>query len=461
MADGHEDPTGGDDVDGPRDDVTNARGVDGLLSEDFVHDRVPQKLDLGVREGTVLHDLGGSQLLSPVDNRHLRRETGQEQGFLEGGVPAPDDQEVDVAVEGAVASGAGGDAPGQELRLPGHPQHLGSGSRGHDQGTREEEALVDPGAERALGQVDPGGVLGDEHGAEALGLGPEMGHELRTEDALGEAGIVLDVGGQHQLAAGTDPLDAHRPEVGPAGVHRRGQTGGPGSYDDEIVDRVGVAPRAIIGHSSSLPGSAVAHGSDEHGDDEKDSARDQPGHPRLGVTEGGVRHLDEATEDGDEQEGDADDRQGDAEQDGGKLAGDRRTPLDGLCTGASRLREAVNGVEDAGQRAVGVEATVVPRAVEGRGPAAGGDRPCGSRRRWGGGNRRRHGGRGGTGRRRGGLVWLGHQVTLSHRRRAPMVRARRVLSPWRRSEGCRSSRPSPMLGDCRGDHRGGRASGMW
>jgi hypothetical protein len=44
------------------------------------------------------------------------------------------------------------------------------------------------------GQVDLGDVPGDQLGAEALGLGAHVVHELRALHALGEAGEVLDLG---------------------------------------------------------------------------------------------------------------------------------------------------------------------------------------------------------------------------------------------------------------------------
>ena len=68
-----------------------------------------------------------------------------------------------------------------------------------------------------VGEVDPVDVGGDELGAEPLGLLPELHHELGAHDALGEAGVVLDVGGEHQLAAGSLrrlAFDDERREVG-------------------------------------------------------------------------------------------------------------------------------------------------------------------------------------------------------------------------------------------------------
>ena len=51
-------------------------------------------------------------------------------------------------------------------------------------------------------EVDPGDLVGEELGAEAGRLGPEVAHELGPQDAVDEARVVLDLGGQHELAAG-------------------------------------------------------------------------------------------------------------------------------------------------------------------------------------------------------------------------------------------------------------------
>ena len=75
------------------------------------------------------------------------------------------------------------------------------------------------------GEVDAVGVGGDELGAEALGLLAELRHELGAHDPVGEAGVVLDVGREHELAAGADALDDERVQVGARGVDRGGQPG--------------------------------------------------------------------------------------------------------------------------------------------------------------------------------------------------------------------------------------------
>jgi hypothetical protein len=56
-------------------------------------------------------------------------------------------------------------------------------------------------------------------GVEALGLAAEAVHHLGPEDPLGEAGIVVDVGGQHELAA-----------------RHVGGVAAPASFDDERLE---------------------------------------------------------------------------------------------------------------------------------------------------------------------------------------------------------------------------------
>ena len=97
--------------------------------------------------------------------------------------------------------------------------------------------------EAAVGELDAGGVVGDEPGAEALGLGAELVHHLRPHDPLGVARVVLDVGGVLELAAPLEALDHERLEVGARGVERGGVAGGPAADDDQVF--------GLLRHSNS------------------------------------------------------------------------------------------------------------------------------------------------------------------------------------------------------------------
>ncbi len=59
----------------------------------------------------------GAEVIAAVNERDLGGEVGQEQGFLDGGVAAADHDDFLVAIEEAVAGGAGRNAEALELLL--------------------------------------------------------------------------------------------------------------------------------------------------------------------------------------------------------------------------------------------------------------------------------------------------------------------------------------------------------
>jgi thioredoxin 1 len=184
-----------------------------------------------------------------VDDRDLVGEPGEERGLLHGRVATADDGDVLAAEEEAVARGAGGDAVADQLGLPVEPQHQRLGSGRDDDGPGTMQLLAHPDPERPLGEVDRGDLLGAELGPEAQCLVAEHLHELRALDAIREAGIVLHVGRQHQLAAGLVgrrrgfTLEEDRRQVGARRVHGGGQASGPRSDDDDVAYLVHDLPR--------------------------------------------------------------------------------------------------------------------------------------------------------------------------------------------------------------------------
>ncbi len=83
-------------------------------------------------------------------------------------------------------------------------------------------------------QVDGGDGLGLDHRAETLGLGLELLHQLGPLDPVGEAGVVLDLGGDGQLAARLLALEQEVGDVGAAEVQAGGVAGGAGADDDDL-----------------------------------------------------------------------------------------------------------------------------------------------------------------------------------------------------------------------------------
>ena len=80
---------------------------------------IPAHLDLGVLEQPILQDAFGAEFLAPVDDRDLAGKISEEQRFLDGGVAAADHQHVLVAIEKAIASGAGRNPEALELLFGG------------------------------------------------------------------------------------------------------------------------------------------------------------------------------------------------------------------------------------------------------------------------------------------------------------------------------------------------------
>ena len=101
-------------------------------------------------------------------------------------------------------------------------------------------------------QLDAGHVVGEELGAEPLGLLAHVVHQLGAHDAVREAGEVLHLGGGHQRAAGLHALDDQRLQVGAGGVDRRGVAGRPGADDDQVADLVHCRlPSCVFGVGAS------------------------------------------------------------------------------------------------------------------------------------------------------------------------------------------------------------------
>ena len=69
----------------------------------------------------------------------------------------------------------------------------------------------------------------------AFRLLAELFHQLGPHDAVGEPGIILHIGGQHQLSAALKSLDHEGGEVGAGGIDGCGQAGGAGPDDQYLL----------------------------------------------------------------------------------------------------------------------------------------------------------------------------------------------------------------------------------
>ena len=176
-------------------------------------------------------------IIAPVHERHFGRELGEEGRLLHRRVAAAHDDDFALLEERRVADRAVRDAAALELALGLEPELPGVRPGRDDDGLRAVLVVADPYAERALGEVDPGDVVGYELGPEALRLLAELLHHLRAEHALRVAGIVLDVARDHQLAAPVEALDHERVHVRARRVEG-GRVAGAGAPDDDHLAHV-------------------------------------------------------------------------------------------------------------------------------------------------------------------------------------------------------------------------------
>ena len=170
-----------------------------------------------------------------MHDRHAGSEIGEEQRLLDRGIAAADHQYLLAAIEEAVASGAGGNAVALEFLLGRQlqPTRLGAG--------RDDEAVcevmvaglaLEP--ERPLGKIDLAHMIADEFGPDVLGLLLHLLHQPGPLDDVCEAGVVLDIGRDGELAAGLDALDQDRLQHGAGGIDRGRIARRPGPDDEEL-----------------------------------------------------------------------------------------------------------------------------------------------------------------------------------------------------------------------------------
>ena len=153
------------------DGVFNHNAVDLVITEHIHYLGIPHRLDLLVGQDTLGHHLAGTQLIAPVDEVDLVREASEKGCFLRGRVSTPDDSNLLLPEEEAVAGRAPGNpVPRQTLlvlqtKLPVPRTH------------REDHCVGGVGVPRTVGhrldvsvQIYRGDIVGDEFSTETFGL---------------------------------------------------------------------------------------------------------------------------------------------------------------------------------------------------------------------------------------------------------------------------------------------------
>src|SRR5699024_6490763 len=217
--------------------VEHLEAFDSLLAEHFEDLGVPEEVDLVVVACTIGHDAAGAQFVAAVDDRDGLGEAGQEECLFHRGVATADHGDVLVAEEETVTGGAPGGTSSGKFLFTGHTQFAVAGTGRNDHGVRVVGLITRDDLLDRFGQVDLGDVLRDEFGTETLRLFTEVVHEVRSHDAVGEAGVVFDIGRVHQgSTCGDGTLEHQRTQFGTRGVDGRGIPGGSGTDDDDIAD---------------------------------------------------------------------------------------------------------------------------------------------------------------------------------------------------------------------------------
>ena len=196
---------------------------------------IPHDLDLRMREQPFLQDALAPELMAAMHDRHLRREIGEVERLLDRGIAAADDDDILVAEEEAVAGRTGRNAEAAEMLLgrDAEPFRLRAG-RDDERIAGVDLAAVAGEPERPLREIDRRDVVGDELRADMFGLRAHLLHQPRALDRRGEARIILDVGRDHELAAGLKTRDQHGFEHGAGRINGGGIAGRAGADDDEL-----------------------------------------------------------------------------------------------------------------------------------------------------------------------------------------------------------------------------------
>src|SRR5437763_7869159 len=150
---------------------------------------------------------------------------GQIKRFLDRRVAAPHDDDVLVAEKEPVAGGAGRDAEPTErvFAWNAEPACLCAGRQNY-RVPHIDIARIAGRDEGPTTQVNRQHHVQDHPGADMLRLGVHLLHKPRALNDFGEAGIILDIGRDRQLAAGLKPGYQNRLQVRPRGVDRGGIT---------------------------------------------------------------------------------------------------------------------------------------------------------------------------------------------------------------------------------------------
>ena len=174
--------------------------------------------------------------VAAMDQRHLRGVVREVERLLDRGVAAADHDHFLAAEEEAVAGRAGRNAAAAEGLLGRQAEPFRRGAGRDDQCVRLiAVAGIADADERPARQVDLDDGVEEQLRADMLGLLLHLLHQPGALDDVGEARIVLDIGGDGELAARLDALHQHGLQAGAGGIDRRRVAGRARAQDQNLA----------------------------------------------------------------------------------------------------------------------------------------------------------------------------------------------------------------------------------
>ena len=169
-----------------------------------------------------------------MDEINLRGEAGEEGGFFAGGVAAAYDTDRNIAIERAIAGGAGGESVADEFFLVRQIEPPRGSSAGDDERFGFDPLSVDFDPVVFVARLEFLECSELEPRAEFFGLCLHAHDEVGAVDALGEAGEIFHCGGGGELSAGLFALQHEGRERSAPGINGRGESGAAGADDDNF-----------------------------------------------------------------------------------------------------------------------------------------------------------------------------------------------------------------------------------
>src|SRR5579884_2065118 len=241
MADGDENSGTIERAFGIRLQILHSNSSDLVLfhADHFRDDRIPDRLDFGMRKRTFGHDARRPQCIATMHQVNGGGKARQISRFFTSRITAADDDQCLIAEhrQRAVACRAIRHALFLQLRFRVQAKMTMPRAAGDDDGLAFHLFAVHIQNEWLPGKIDRFDRAEFHTRAETFGLFLHAHHQFVAVDALGKARIILDDAGGGEQSAGMTAGEDKRLQIGARGVKRRRQTGAPSADDHDFFHK--------------------------------------------------------------------------------------------------------------------------------------------------------------------------------------------------------------------------------